>query len=142
MQIKHHNHFLQCWELPVKMQILLFICDFIYRYFNISISIFIYISASEDVMVQTPIFQLKIIVKTVLYLKQFVKLESFQVIWNIFNVSYRYFNNTISLYGMSNVSGLVIVMMICNIFYHLTFLRCFEGTDHRMLPRDCLRKEK
>ena len=35
--------------------------------------------ASEDGMVQTSIFQLKIIVKTVLYLKQFVKLESFQV---------------------------------------------------------------
>ena len=46
------------------MQILLFICDFIYRYFHISISIFFYISALEDGMVQTPIFQLKIIVKS------------------------------------------------------------------------------
>ena len=35
--------------------------------------------ASEDGMVQTSNFQLKIIVKTVLYLKQFVQLESFQV---------------------------------------------------------------
>ena len=34
--------------------------------------------ASEDGMVQTSNFQLKIIVKTVLYLKQLVKLESFQ----------------------------------------------------------------
>ena len=35
--------------------------------------------ASEDGMVQTSIFQLKIIVKTVLYLKQIVKLEALQV---------------------------------------------------------------
>ena len=36
-------------------------------------------SASEDGMVQTSIFQLKRIVKAVLYLKQFVKLESLRV---------------------------------------------------------------
>ena len=36
-------------------------------------------SASEDDMVQTSIFQLKVIVKTVLYLKQIVKLEALQV---------------------------------------------------------------
>ena len=36
-------------------------------------------SASEDGMVKTSILQLKIIVKTVLYLKQFVQLESFKV---------------------------------------------------------------
>ena len=46
-------------------------------------------SASEDGIVKTSILQLKIIVKTMLYLKQFVQLESFKVNWNIYYQRYQ-----------------------------------------------------
>ena len=66
-------------------------------------------SASEDGMVKTSILQLKIIVKTVLYLKQFVQLESFQVNWNIY---YQRYQKILDSEFHSSFSNLTLIILV------------------------------
>ena len=66
-------------------------------------------SASEDGMVKTSILQLKIIVKTVLYLKQFVQLESFKVNWNIY---YQRYQKILDSEFHSSFSNLTLIILV------------------------------